>query len=337
MKKSHIVVISSAAALLIGFAGFWVYGCFYIKKTLKENPAVKVEQVNITGFPLSYKIDLKNITLEGKVKDSYLIKGIEANLELFTRNLNIKTVDGITITSNITGNNVVKHYNCNVPTTTNFKYKDFFWFVKKAPEIKNFSYVDKDCRLTNSDNQELLRLDDAIVRVDTIKDHTSFSMSSKGFKDHIFEGFKIGDFKFDLKGELTKAADTINDKKQSKDQVVVAGEKVKDAHLEVNLESAVKANAHFNAILTDKGYESSSEILISSIEDIVSYAAGYFKVSKDIILKMVESASTKEADMTKITFKLDPKNGPTIGGQSVNDLIKKYFLLQQTEAPKPVQ
>ena len=57
--------------------------------------------------------------------------------------------------------------------------------------------------------------------------------------------------------------------------------------------------------------------------------------NQKIALKILELISIKDGDTTKFAIEFTPKDGVTVGKQSVNDLVKKYFYLQQVENHKP--
>lgn len=335
MRKTRLVIFVGLTIFLAAIPAFWFYGNYYIKKMLQENPAVKIETANITGFPLSYNLVLENIAITGKLKDTYLIKKVEAQFGLLDKVLNIRTLGGIVATSSATGEETIRYYKCDVPTTTNFEYRDYFWFVLTEPELKNFSYLDTGCTVTDNNNQELLRIDSNIINLENAK-NTTLKISTKGFKNNVFEEINIGDFEIKIEGEFEKEISSVNnsnknEKGQNQKLFLVSGKKVNSMKLNSSLISALKIDSNFEARLQNEGYNINGEFFIPRIENIINVIAKRLNLNESIIFKLIEIASTKEDDTTRIGFKFTPKDGIFIGNQQLKDLVKKYFYLQQSK------
>jgi len=342
MKKSYLVILASVATILVTFSGAWLYGSYSIKKKFKENESLKTENISITGFPFSYKIDIDNASLMNKKNDIFSFKKVAINLSLINRSLNLKLLDEIAIKLNLNNKEVAMYYRCNVPNTIDFKYKNHLWFTEKTPQITNFSYIDKDCKILDSNNKELLRLDNYIIKVDINSEKTLFSINSSGFKDYILNNFKIGDFNLNIKADLIKKTMTKDDvtkddiAKQKQGLIMLAGEKMESLKLEGSLDSDLKFSTNLDMSLIKDGYKGNAVVAITPIDNITNYLIKELGFNKDILLKILELIASKDGGTTKFDIEFTPKDGLVIGKISLNDLVKKYFYLSQAEIPKPV-
>lgn len=227
--KSAIVL----AVVIVVYSAFWFFKAGQVEKQIQnfvnENSAnLSVSEVEVSGFPISQKLTVKNIKFSFPTKilgnNQVIVDFLEAKAGIFSSEFEVTKLQGVVVQDTKNNNFVVK-FNQNPKinikiaegTIAQFTYQDSGYSIVDADQNSIYSTGSSNINISSSDNGN-----DVITKVSVdVKDIENFGILNiykNAFEEKIIEGIKTGD----IIVNSSVVTDVVADNTSEVDEVAVA-------------------------------------------------------------------------------------------------------------------